>query len=121
MKKLIQNTLNSRNIQFFCDIHGNSSNMNIFMNSYSILTGPDKLIERVFPLLYSQSEENFNYNQCDFNFQNIDNNSTALIMTNEFDIQNSFILQCSFCGPTQGKYKNCHFNPNIFKSMARKL
>ena len=45
MKKLIQNTLNSRYIHIFCDIHGNSSNMNIFMNSYSILTGPDKLQE----------------------------------------------------------------------------
>lgn len=30
-------------------------------------------------------------------------------MWKEFSLINSFTLECSFCGPTRGLYKDCHF------------
>ena len=40
-------------------------------------------------------------------------------MWKEFNLINSFTLECSFCGPTSGLYKDCHFTISLMKDMGR--
>ena len=40
-------------------------------------------------------------------------------MWREFNLINSFTLEASFCGPTKGVHKGCHFNPTTLKEMGR--
>lgn len=40
-------------------------------------------------------------------------------MWREFNLINSYTLECSFCGPTKGVYAGCHFNPEMLEIMGR--
>ena len=40
-------------------------------------------------------------------------------MWKEFQLINSFTLESSFCGPSQGLYKDCHFTISILKDLGR--
>ena len=60
---MIKKTLESRPIYFFCDIHGHSRNKNLFMYGCNVLTGPNKLKEKVFPFMFAQKEDNFSYDE----------------------------------------------------------
>jgi len=40
-------------------------------------------------------------------------------MWKEFQLINSFTLESSFCGPTRGTYKDCHFTIAKLKDMGR--
>jgi hypothetical protein len=39
-------------------------------------------------------------------------------MWREFNLINSFTLEVSFCGPTIGLYKDCHFTIPALKEMG---
>ena len=40
-------------------------------------------------------------------------------MWKEFNLINSFTLECSFCGPTNGLYKDCHFTISLLKDLGK--
>jgi len=40
-------------------------------------------------------------------------------MWREFNLINSYTLECSFCGPTKGIYNGCHFNTTLLSVMGR--
>ena len=40
-------------------------------------------------------------------------------MWREFNLINSFTLECSFCGPTNGLYKDCQFTIGMLKDIGR--
>ena len=40
-------------------------------------------------------------------------------MWREFNLINSYTLECSFCGPTRGLYNGCHFNTTLMAVMGR--
>ena len=84
------------------------------------MTGPHKLKERIFPVMFSRIEENFSYDECNFNVQKT-KESTARVVMSRIGVQNSYTLECSFCGPTNGKYQECQFNPPILKKMGHKF
>jgi hypothetical protein len=42
-------------------------------------------------------------------------------MWREFNLINSYTLECSFCGPTRGTYMGCHFNPMILETMGKEF
>lgn len=42
-------------------------------------------------------------------------------MWKEFNLINSFTLECSFCGPTSGLYKDCHFTITMLKELGKKF
>lgn len=117
---MIKKTLESRPIYFFCDIHGHSRNKNLFMYGCNVLSGPNKLKERIFPFMFSQREENFSFEECNFNVQKT-KESTARVVMSKINIQNSYTLECSFCGPNGGKYQDCHFTPPIMKNMGKEF
>lgn len=40
-------------------------------------------------------------------------------MWREFNLINSFTLEATFCGPTDGRYQDCHFTIQILKDCGR--
>lgn len=40
-------------------------------------------------------------------------------MWREFNLINSFTLETTFCGPTDGRYQDCHFTISILKECGR--
>jgi len=40
-------------------------------------------------------------------------------MWKEFQLINSFTLESSFCGPTRGIYKDCHFTIQALREMGK--
>jgi len=70
--------------------------------------------------MLAQKEENFSYEECNFNIQKT-KESTARVVMSKINIQNSYTLECSFWGPTNGKYQDWHFTPPIMKSMGREF
>ena len=79
----------------------------------------DRLKERIFPLLYSQQHSSFSFEDCSFAVQKCRESTARVVLWKEFDVLNSFTLECSFCGPTQGMYKDCHFTPRTLKDLGK--
>lgn len=40
-------------------------------------------------------------------------------MWKEFSLINSFTLECTFCGPSSGLYKDCHFTTTLLKDIGK--
>jgi hypothetical protein len=77
------------------------------------------LKERIFPLLFSKNYENFNFNNCNFSVQKARESTARVVMWREFNLINSFTLETTFCGPTDGRYQDCHFTISILKDCGR--
>jgi hypothetical protein len=49
-----------------------------------------------------------------------DRESTArVVMWKDFNLINSFTLETTFCGPTKGRYRDCHFTINTLKDCGQ--
>jgi len=75
----------------------------------------DRLKERIFPLLFSKNSENFSFNNCNFVVQKAREATARVVMWKEFNLINSFTLESTFCGPSEGRYQDCHFTIAILK------
>ena len=117
---MIKKTLESRPIFLFWDIHGHSRNKNLFMYGCNVLTGPNRLKERIFPYMFSQREENFSFDECNFAIQKTKETTARVVMSKQ-EIQYSYTLEWSFWGPTSGKYQDWHFTPPIMKNMGKEF
>jgi len=62
---MMRKTLESRDILFYCDIHGHSRSKNLFMYGCANQRA-DRLKERIFPYLFHQNTANFAFNNCNF-------------------------------------------------------
>jgi len=65
--------------------------------------------EKVFPWIYHKNCEDFSYHNCIFGVHKSKESTGRAVVFREFGITNSYTLECSFCGPTQGKLRDCHF------------
>ena len=81
----------------------------------------DRLKERIFPLLFHKNSEHFSFNNCNFNVQKARESTARVVMWKEFNLINSFTLECSFCGPTSGIYKDCHFTISLLKDLGKQF
>lgn len=106
---------------FFCDFHGHSRNKNFFMYGCTNQKGPDRLKERIFPLLLHKKTDNFNFADCNFNVQKSRESTARVVMWKEFSLTNSYTLECTFCGPTRGQYKDCHFTQSTLVEMGEQF
>lgn len=65
--------------------------------------------EKIFPWLLNRNCQDFNYNTCQFGIHKSKEATGRVVVFKEFAILNSYTLECSFCGPTGGTNKDCHF------------
>ncbi len=61
----------------------------------------------------------FSFDDCSFEVQKSRESTARVVMWREFNLINSFTLEASFCGPTKGHLKGCHFNPQALEEMGR--
>ena len=118
VKAMMRKTIESRDLFFYCDYHGHSRLKNSFMYGCSNIKS-DRLKERVFPLLFHKNTENFSFNNCNFVVQKAREATARVVMWKEFNLINSFTLECSFCGPTNGLYKDCHYTPTLLRDIGK--
>lgn len=116
---MIRKTLESREIFLYCDFHGHSRAKNVFMYGCNNVQKEKRLKERVFPLIFSKVCEHFSYDNCSFNIQKQKEATARVVMWKEFAIINSFTCECSFCGPSRGLYKDCHFNISMLLDIGK--
>jgi hypothetical protein len=69
-------------------------------------------------MLFHKNTEHFSFNTCNFVVQKARESTARVVMWKEFNLINSFTLECSFCGPTNGLYKDCHFTIQLMKDMG---
>ncbi len=113
----MRKTQESRDVLFYCDIHGHSRCKNLFMYGCQNRKA-DRLKERIFPLLFHNLCELFSFHNCNFAVQKQREATARVVMWREFNLINSFTLEVSFCGPTSGLYKDCHFTIATLKDMG---
>lgn len=75
--------------------------------------------ERIFPLLFSKNYENFRFDSCNFVVQKAREATARVVMWKEFNLINSFTLETTFCGPTEGRLQDCHFTINTLRECGK--
>eukprot|EP00391_Amoebophrya_sp_Ameob2_P000675 CAMPEP_0179009986 /NCGR_PEP_ID=MMETSP0795-20121207/16561_1 /TAXON_ID=88552 /ORGANISM="Amoebophrya sp., Strain Ameob2" /LENGTH=993 /DNA_ID=CAMNT_0020705213 /DNA_START=120 /DNA_END=3100 /DNA_ORIENTATION=- len=115
-KNLIKRLLEDRDIALFLDIHGHSRKKNIFMYGNIPSCEEEFGVERIFPKLLSQNCDYFSFADC--NFKRVKESTARCVVYKEFKILNSFTLEASFCGPSIGGLKGCHFNTRHLEQMG---
>jgi len=65
--------------------------------------------EKVFPWLLHKNCEDFSFHHCLFGVNKSKEATGRVVVWKEFNINNSYTLECSFCGPTRGSKTGCHF------------
>jgi len=119
-KQMMRKTVDSRDILFYCDFHGHSRAKNLFM--YGCTNNKaDRLKERIFPFLFSKMYENFRFDSCNFSVQKAREGTARVVMWREFNLINSFTLETTFCGPTEGRLQDCHFTIHTLKECGRQF
>ena len=118
-KLMMKKTLESREIFFFCDFHGHSIGRNVFMYGNNQVKPNDRLKERIFPMLFQEMHDNFNFEDCSFVVNKSKEACSRVVMWREFNLINSFTCEASFCGPTKGIYAGHHFNSQIYELVGR--
>ena len=71
VKNMIQESVESKSIAFFCDFHGHNRKHGIFVYGCNNDNKPSlKFSERLFPyMLYKQAPDLFNFKRCQFKIQ----------------------------------------------------
>ena len=148
MKDMMRKTLECRKIALFVDIHGHSRCKNLFMYGCTknqlgphtqalqkstvadfkskVLSGNTNLSnltlkEKVFPWIFHKNCEDFDFGSSSFGIAKSKESTGRVVVFREFNIQNSYTLECSFCGPTAGSNKDCHFSIENLLEMGRKF
>jgi cytosolic carboxypeptidase protein 2/3 len=119
-KEMMRKTQDSRDILFYCDYHGHSRAKNLFMYGCAN-SKADRLKEKIFPWLFGKSYENFKFESCNFAVQKAREGTARVVMWKEFNLINSFTLETTFCGATEGRYKDCHFSIQTLKDCGRQF
>ena len=115
--KMIQKTLNSRNIHFFCDFHGHSSKNNFFLYSCksrndflkvgynSIIPNPHKkklsYIELIFQEIFSKENIYFDKYSCINKILPSKIKTARAVLKNRYNIDFSYCLETSLGGVRQ--------------------
>jgi hypothetical protein len=110
LKQMIRRFMDDRELILFCDLHGHSRKMNVFMygcenkKSWSL-----RLRERVFPRMLWRNANVFSFSDCSFKVSKQKENAGRVVVWRELGLTNSYTMEASFCGADFGRYANLHF------------
>lgn len=102
-KFLIRNTHIERKVVLFCDLHGHSRKYNAFFfgccyKNYEHEGRIKNAYLRIIPLLCSKQNRLFSFPDCRFRIERSKESTARVVVFKEFNIANSFTLECSFFG-----------------------
>ena len=116
LKEVIRSTQKVREIHMFCDLHGHSRKKDLFIfgcNNNS--SRKDLMKERIFPMMFYKNCDEFSYDNCTFDVHPNKASTGRVAVRTEFNIINSFTLECSVSGPSCGRLKGHHFTIQSLK------
>ncbi len=94
---------NERRVLMFCDLHGHSRKQNAFFYACTYKNfeheGRIKNAQlRIIPLLCCHKNSIFKFKDCRFRIEKCKESTARVVIFREFNIMNSFTLECSFFG-----------------------
>ncbi|XP_063683074.1 cytosolic carboxypeptidase 2-like isoform X5 [Bolinopsis microptera] len=113
VKAMIRRMLTEREVVLYCDLHGHSRKMNVFMYGCENKDPGLRLQERVFPNMMSRNTSKFKYSSCRFKVQKKKEGTGRIVMWQQMGILNSFTMEATFAG-----YNNVHFNSRDLEDMG---
>lgn len=117
---MIKETQENREIFMYCDFHGHTRAKNLFIfGCHNDFDSNNVMKERIFPLLYHKRCGSFHFDSCKFDVADSKGTTGRVTMRQKFDILNSYTLECSVCGPTDGKQEGMHFTIDSLKAMGK--
>jgi hypothetical protein len=86
-----------RQFEFICDLHGHSNQFDMFTYGNKIISDP--LANKVYPLMLSKLNSNFNFNYCSEKMPKSKKGTARINLFTELnEIPNIFTLEASFAG-----------------------
>ncbi|KAJ3333821.1 Cytosolic carboxypeptidase 2 [Blyttiomyces sp. JEL0837] len=138
MRDLLTRSSETREIVFFCDLHGHNRKNGIFMyGCHSNETSTNRPVnnnkprlleetlstfrERVFPYMLSKlSPDLFFFRRCQFKMQKSKEGTGRITVRKVYGILNSFTLEASFCG-SDTPYGGFHYSTSDLERMGETL
>jgi len=116
-KQLIKHVHQERKCVLFCDMHGHSRKQNAFFYGCTYKNfeyeGRIKNAQlRVIPLLCCHKNPTFAFNECRFRIEKMKESTARVVIFREFNIMNSFTLECSFFGKEVAVPRPAGFGPD---------
>ena len=122
-KAMVKKFCKERKVVLYCDLHGHSRKQNIFVYGCDSLDDPVcRLKSRVFPcMLFKNAPCKFSFKSSKFMVQKCKEGTGRVVMWREAGIQNSYTLEATFSGSTQGKLKGLQFSITNLEEMGYHL
>lgn len=117
-KDAIKKTLENRKIELFCDFHGHSRKMNIFL--YGCEPNENKNTVRVFPYMLSKLLNGCSFEECSFAIQKPRESTARVTVWRDYNVMQSFTCETSFCGYKDAK-GGYHFNQSDLRKIGYKF
>ena len=119
LKQMIRRFMDDRELILFCDLHGHSRKMNVFMyGCENKKTWSLRLRERVFPRMLWRNANVFSFSDCTFKVSKQKENAGRVVVWRELGLTNSYTMEASFCGADFGRFANLHFSVAEFEEMG---
>ena len=118
-----------RKIILYCDLHGHSRKPNAFFygccyKNYEQEGRIKNAQLRLIPLMCCQKNELFSIKECRFKIERCKEQTGRVVIFREFNIMNSFTLECSFFGKqitTKDKRRYEHMSEQDYNSLGQTL
>jgi hypothetical protein len=137
-KQMIRRLIEDRETLIFCDMHGHSRKKNIFMygcenrkapnvplydrEGYDPVVVQGRLREKVFPKILSENyPEAFCFHECDFKVKRSKRSTARVVVWKELGVANSYTLEASFAGSSEGAFLGAHFSIAHLQGMGRAM
>ena len=122
-RNMVKQFCQEREVVMFCDLHGHSRKHNVFIYGCDALDdASSRLKSRVFPVMLSKNAPDmFSYHSSRFVVQKSKEGTGRVVMWREAGIQNSYTLEATFAGSTQGKLSGVQFSTAHLEEMGYHL
>ncbi|CAF1390029.1 unnamed protein product [Adineta steineri] len=118
-REMVKRFMTETELVLYCDFHGHSRKQNVFVYGCENKNAPnERLKERIFPAMLSKNDPSkFSYDSCKFKVQK-NKEGTGRVVMWSLGIMNSYTLEATFCGSTQGERAGQHFNTKDLESIG---
>ena len=122
-RNMVKQFCREREVVMYSDLHGHTRKHNIFIYGCDTLNDPTcRLKSRVFPRMLSKNAPDmFSFKSSRFVVQKSKEGTGRIVMWREAGIQNSYTVEATFAGSTQGKLNGIQFSTAHLEDMGYHL
>lgn len=119
-KDMVKKLVAEREVVVFCDLHGHSRKLNVFIYGCENNNIPTlRLRERIFPVILAKNAPTkFCYKSSRFKVQKSKEGTGRIVMWTSMGIMNSYTMEATFCGSSLGKQSGIHFTTADLEAMG---